>query len=390
MVLRVSPSSFSFDDDGRLRAPEGREQAEDHARLALAAQVLAYTSLPVAFPTETVYGLGANALNREAVANVFRAKGRPSDNPLIVHTSSLDMTRTLVAGGKLPDVYASLIDQHWPGPLTLLLPRAQLVPDAVTAGHPSVAVRMPSHPVARALIALSGVPVAAPSANTSTRPSPTRASHVHDDLRDRILLLVDGGSCDGGIESTVVDALRTPPAILRPGGVTAEMIRKVPGFQDAVVWKKKGEDPDGRVPPSSGEEDEADLEAMAPVTPGMKYKHYAPKVPVVFLLSSPSTYTSTVSSACSEVSQVIGILRTETLPAFSFLSLPLTSPPVYLHQVSLGTTHAQVGSNLFHALRECESVPGLFVVFVEGVAEVDEGLAVMNRVRKAAGDTVYV
>ncbi|KAI8819064.1 DHBP synthase RibB-like alpha/beta domain-containing protein [Chytriomyces cf. hyalinus JEL632] len=395
VVLTVSPASFHFDRDGNLIPAANMDEQRDHLAARLAADLIAQTHFPVAFPTETVYGLGANAFHSEAVKNVFAAKGRPSDNPLIVHTSDIAMTASLTANSSVPAIYNPIIDQHWPGPLTLLLPKSASIPHTVTAGHESVAVRMPSHPVARAIIFLSKKPIAAPSANTSTRPSPTRAEHVAQDLAGRILLLIDGGPCEGGIESTVLDGLRIPPAILRPGGVTVEMVRAVDGFQNTVVWKKNADDSN-------------DPDVSAPVTPGMKYKHYAPKVPVVLFEKSSSSSQSTLASRKRDAMEariqtylpsssasaslpssprVVGILRTETQSDFEFASI---FPSLKVVQQSLGSSYAQVGSNLFSALRDFEAIEGCFVVFVEGVEEVDEGLAVMNRVRKAAADIVYV
>ncbi|KAJ3024681.1 UNVERIFIED_CONTAM: hypothetical protein HDU68_007884 [Siphonaria sp. JEL0065] len=436
LVVTVSPASFQFSGvDGRLVAPSSDQERRDHAAVVLAAQVLAQTSHVVAFPTETVYGLGANATNSNSVANVFKAKGRPSDNPLIVHISSLQMARDhlLPPNVDIPKQYLPVLEQHWPGPLTILLPKGPKVPHVVTAGHESVAVRMPSHPVARALIALSNCPIAAPSANTSTRPSPTLASHVQQDLNQRILLILDGGPCEGGIESTVLDALRSPPCILRPGGVTVEMISRINGFENAVVFKK-------------GSSAVSDKELIAPVTPGMKYKHYAPRIPVVLFETPPSSAALPPSSVApiseerqsslekameqrilqvlNDVSNqqkselpcprelTIGILRTQTQTPLAFSGLqqllasksssttssassatatPSSIPPrIHIHQESLGTTLAQVGANLFRALRELEAMEGCCIVFIEGVEEVDEGLAVMNRVRKAAGETILL
>lgn len=229
---------------------------------------------PVAIPTETVYGLAANALSASAVTAVFAAKGRPSDNPLIVHVSDLNMlaqlypqqqqqehgttqptsngsssstakvgSQTPPSGSSssssslsfIPQQYHRLIAAFWPGPLTLLLPASPLIPAAVTAGLPTVAVRMPAHPVARALIAAAGVPLAAPSANTSGRPSPTTAQHVMQDLAGRIPAVVDGGACECGVESTVLDGLRNPPVVLRPGGVTPELLGRCPDMHGIQV-----------------------------------------------------------------------------------------------------------------------------------------------------------
>ncbi|KAL6764481.1 DHBP synthase RibB-like alpha/beta domain-containing protein [Haematococcus lacustris] len=234
-----------------------------------AAAALLLADQVVALPTETVYGLAANALSVAAVARIYTAKQRPADNPLIVHGADMGMLRALYPPGwKLPSSYQAAVQAHWPGPLTILLPRSPQVPDIVTCGQPTMAVRMPSHPVARALIALAGVPLAAPSANSSGRPSPTTAAHVMEDLAGRIPLVLDGGPCSLGLESTVLDALRHPPVVLRPGGVTAEQLRRLPGLQGLLVYSKDLRD--------------AALE-QAPTTPGMKYRHYSPTAQVTLL-----------------------------------------------------------------------------------------------------------
>ena len=197
----------------------------DEASLALASRLLAEGQL-VAFPTETVYGLGANALNAQAVPGIFAAKGRPADNPLIVHIWDRSQLSGLC---HVPEAALPLMDAFWPGPLTLIMPRKPAVPDAVTAGLDTVAVRMPSHPVAAALLKTCNLPIAAPSANRSGKPSPTTARHVLEDMDGRIPLIIDGGSCDVGLESTVVDVCHGRPCILRPGGVTRDMLEAVVG-----------------------------------------------------------------------------------------------------------------------------------------------------------------
>ena len=218
----------------------------------------------VAIPTETVYGLAANALDGSAVKRIFEAKGRPQDNPLIVHIASLDTLPKLVAS--VPDEALALADQFWPGPLTIILPKASCIPDEVSAGLETVAVRFPSHPVARAIIEASGLPLAAPSANTSGRPSPTKAEHVLHDLRGKIEAVVDGGDCGVGLESTVVSLAGNRPRLLRPGGVTHEQLEETLGpveIDPAVTHA---------------------VQKNAVVSsPGMKYKHYSPKARVVIL-----------------------------------------------------------------------------------------------------------
>ena len=190
---------------------------------SLASEILKNGGL-VAFPTETVYGLGANALDRNAVLSIFAAKGRPADNPLIVHIHSRDQLEPLC---RIPDNAFPLMDAFWPGPLTILCHKKPAIPDEVTAGLPTVAVRMPSHPVARTMLQVCNLPVAAPSANSSGRPSPTTAAHVLEDMDGKIPLIIDGGMCDVGVESTVLDLCHGDPVVLRPGGVTREMISDV-------------------------------------------------------------------------------------------------------------------------------------------------------------------
>ncbi|KAK0655688.1 telomere recombination-domain-containing protein [Cercophora newfieldiana] len=244
--------------------------------LRTAATHLRTTSTPVAFPTETVYGLGADATRSSTVRGIYAAKGRPSDNPLIVHISDLSMLRRLLPSSPsspnsntdpIPAIYHPLIARFWPGPLTILLPLPDPSPLApeVTASLPTFGVRMPASALARTLISLTGAPLAAPSANASTRPSPTTASHVYDDLSGRIELVIDGGSCAVGVESTVVDGLCSPPAVLRPGGVSIEEIRGCEGWEGV----------------ERGYVDAAQEGREAPRAPGMKYKHYSPRARVV-------------------------------------------------------------------------------------------------------------
>ncbi|MFO0801188.1 MAG: L-threonylcarbamoyladenylate synthase [Gemmataceae bacterium] len=236
----------------------------DPALIECAAAVIRDGGL-VAFPTETVYGLGANALDAAAVGRIFAAKGRPTTNPVIVHVAEVDARQNVVA--EWPATAGALAARFWPGPLTLVLPRGPAVPDVVTAGGPTVAVRCPAHPVARALIRAAGVPIAAPSANRSTELSPTRAEHVAKGLAGRIDLILDGGACSGGIESTVVDVTDERVRILRPGLITAPML-------EAIV---------GRI--ESQPEPETSSVARSP---GLMAKHYSPRTPVV-LVAAGST-----------------------------------------------------------------------------------------------------
>lgn len=226
----------------------------DYEKLNEPAKALSQGEL-VAFPTETVYGLGANALDDKAVGSIFEAKGRPQDNPLIVHIADKEKIYELVRD--LPETAHKILDNLTPGPITIVLEKSDIVPDRVTAGGHTVAVRIPESEIARELIRRSGVPVAAPSANTSGKPSPTKAEHVYEDLADKVSYIIDGGSCRVGIESTVIDLTVTPPQILRPGGVTHEKLSELLG---KVVGYKSGTSDD-----------------QAPKSPGMKYRHYAPK-----------------------------------------------------------------------------------------------------------------
>ena len=235
-------------------------------QLDQAAEVLRSGGL-VAFPTETVYGLGANALDEEAVKSIYRAKGRPSDNPLIVHIADTAAVKDLT--DSIPGTAQALMDAFWPGPLTLVMPRSSLVPDIVTAGLDTVAVRMPSHPIASALIKKAGVPVAAPSANSSGRPSPTLARHVIEDMMGKIDVIIDGGNAEVGVESTVLDITVDPPVILRPGGVTLEQLRHVLG--NVISDQTPGI---------------SDM-AGTPKSPGMKYRHYSPKATMLLIQGDP-------------------------------------------------------------------------------------------------------
>lgn len=255
---------------------------------------------PVAFPTETVYGLGADATHSDAVKGIYKAKGRPSDNPLIIHVCDLNMLRETICPGYLervrqglslsdpiPDIYQKLIKRFWPGPLTIILPNpddSKLAPE-VTAGLSTFGARMPDSPLALSLICLTGHPLAAPSANASTRPSPTTAYHVLQDLNGKIELIINGGAgaCTVGVESTVVDGLCYPPVILRPGGVSIDAIREVTGWEDVQIAYQDSK--------------EVMCGLNAPRAPGMKYKHYSPKAKVVLYESiSPYTNNATTSS----------------------------------------------------------------------------------------------
>ncbi|KAH9938313.1 DHBP synthase RibB-like alpha/beta domain-containing protein [Fomitopsis serialis] len=390
-VLRCDPSSISFDATGTpvISSQATAEALQRAARLVKDKQT-------VAFPTETVYGLGADALDAEASSRIYAAKGRPPDNPLIAHVSSREMLqRLLPVSYTIPPIYEVLIRHLWPGPLTLLFPtNPDVVPSLITANQPTVAIRMPSHPVARALIALADTAVAAPSANSSGRPSPTRAEHVLKDMNGKIALILDGGSCDVGLESTVVDGLHEDGdlRVLRPGGVTVE------GIENAL----RAEMQDGATIPRVlvHRRDFRD-EAMeqAPTTPGMKYRHYSPTVPVVLLKTSAppsSTQTQSVEAFLDSILKErtsserprIGLM----VPSDSSLLARMTAfdgvewVPHLLGRLSEPGVSAQ---RLFDGLLTLDNA-GVDLIVVEGIKEQREGLAFMNRVNKAAGQTVWI
>ncbi|NLF27119.1 MAG: threonylcarbamoyl-AMP synthase [Clostridiales bacterium] len=307
----------------------------------------------VGFPTETVYGLGADGLNPAAVEKIFEAKGRPGDNPLILHIAEVPELLPLIAGE--PGAAArKLMDAHWPGPLTLIFPKSALVPDRATAGLPTVAVRMPSHPVARRLIRLAGVPVAAPSANRSGRPSPTTAADVLEDMDGRIPLILDGGPCEVGLESTVVDLVGPVPRVLRPGFVTAAQIRAAAGASEL--------DPAVLAPLPEGER---------PRSPGMKYRHYAPAGEVTAFRGP---------GAVGEI-----IRRYDGADAALILALEGNVPRYGNRRVlSLGKDESAMAAALFRALREADRL-GAEQILCECVEPEGVGLAVMNRLLRAAG-----
>ncbi|ORX98141.1 translation factor [Basidiobolus meristosporus CBS 931.73] len=322
----------------------------------------------VGIPTETVYGLGGNALSEKAVSKIFEAKNRPPDNPLIVHVSSLSMLKSILPNNDIPKLYLPLLNAFWPGPLTLLFPKSELIPDIVTCGQPTVAIRFPKHPITQALIEKFGKPVAAPSANTSGKPSPTLAEHVCRDLSGKIPLVLDGGACNVGVESTVLNGLTVPPVILRPGGITYEQIRAVPGFEDVRVYQRDFSD--------------KEMEKKPP-TPGMKYRHYAPDAPVI-LVECDEGVEDTLQKIASEIqnaSAKVGVLRTSSFP------LKHRGLPVVEYSLGDGNHPDQVARELFKGLRILDG-SGVKFIIVEGIKEDHEGLAVMNRLRKAADKIV--
>jgi L-threonylcarbamoyladenylate synthase len=313
----------------------------------------------VAFPTETVYGLGADATNAEAVLSIFKAKGRPADNPLIVHIYDIAQMDRLCA---VPDEAIPLMEAFWPGPLTMLFNKYPLIPDEVTAGLSTVAVRMPSHPVAAALLRACGLPVAAPSANSSGKPSPTLASHVMEDMHGKIPLILDGGPCEVGVESTVLDLCHGTPTILRPGGITREMLESVLHAPVALAG-------------SILRPLKADEKALSP---GMRYKHYAPKATVT-LVEGPDEKV---------ISRLRLLWQQETSSGKKACVLCFSEHMELLqdcspHDIGSRNRMEDIAHRLFQTLRQLDE-EGMESVFSEVVPPEGIGLAVMNRLGRAA------
>ncbi len=310
----------------------------------------------VAFPTETVYGLGADALNADAVRSIFAAKNRPADNPLIVHIWDKAQLDDLC---EPTETALRLMERFWPGPLTVLCRKKGAVPEVVTAGLGTVGMRMPSHPVARAMLREANVPVAAPSANLSTRPSPTTTAHVLEDMKGRIPLILDGGACDFGVESTVLDASGPVPVILRPGAVTREMVAELAGACEVADSVMR--------PLAEGE--------SAP-SPGMKHRHYAPKGRLTIYRGSAGAVERAIARAYDEAAA--GGLRPVILaPA------PHLIRYADRNTMSLGETLLDAAHNLFACLRDADD-DGYDRLLAEAVSESSVGLAVMNRMARAA------
>lgn len=316
-----------------------------------AAQIIKDGGL-VAMPTETVYGLAANALDGNAVAKIFKAKGRPMDNPLIVHISKFDDIYKLVS--EVPETAKKLAAAYWPGPMTIILPKSDIIPDEVSAGLPTVAIRMPSHPIARALIEKSGCPLAAPSANSSGLPSPTKAQHVLDDMNGKIEAVIDAGDCSVGIESTVVTLATDVPRLLRPGGITYEQLEEILGnviIDDAVLSQLK----DGERPSS----------------PGMKYKHYSPRAEVYIVNGSLESFKYQIDSDLRDGDMALCFSGEET-------DIPITCLPFGRKDNSIEQAHL-----LFGDLRKFDDI-GAKRIFVRSPSTNGVGLGVYNRLLRAA------
>jgi len=336
---------------------------ENDPQLETAARILREGGT-VIFPTETVYGLGANGLSAEAAGRIYAAKGRPSDNPLILHIA--DWRQISQVAAVVPPVAEALARHFWPGPLTLILQKRPEVPAAVTGGLDTVAVRLPAHPVARRLIALAGVPVAAPSANLSGKPSPTRAAHVVADMDGRVDCILCGEASHDGVESTVLDLTVTPPVVLRPGGVTLEALQAV--LPEVVMDLAL----------------EAHQAALTPKAPGMKYAHYAPEAPLTLFTGAGEAALSGLTAAV-RASQASGLsvavmAQEEHRSRFEALGAAFVT-------LGAGDRPEEAARLLFQALRQCNELE-VAQIFALGIPERGIGRAVMNRLRKAAGGNV--
>ena len=454
-TFKFSGSSQSFLGDWNIELDPKSQQANN---LVEAADHLRRTSVPVAFPTETVYGLGADATRSAAVLGIYKAKQRPADNPLIVHICSLAQLRSLLKhdlsstdtnsslgareNDPIPRIYRIPIQRFWPGPLTILLPvppNSTLAPE-VTAGLPTFGARMPSSELALALIKTADLPLAAPSANASTKPSPTTAQHVKHDLDGRIELILDGGPCHVGVESTVIDGLSDPPSILRPGGVSIDQLRECEGWEKVTVGYINKAQGNGNGKGEGTGPDEG------PRAPGMKYKHYSPKAKVILVEAGmnldDAAQTQIIQNATS-----IGIIRTSSwkpgqlfgtravngmngthhndrsnkrlsppqslieaeplssskaetqisaaaaTAQHSQIQIQIQSPTsiskriINIWDIGLGCKTADIARGLFSSLRELD-LKNVDVIVVEGIRESESGgetgAAIMNRLRKAA------
>jgi L-threonylcarbamoyladenylate synthase len=303
----------------------------------------------VAFPTETVYGLGANAFDKKAIKQIFLVKGRPQDNPLIVHIS--DISQIDQISEKIPENAKKLITKYWPGPLTIVLKKTKIVPDIVTAGFDSVAIRMPKNKIALELIKESKVPIVAPSANISGKPSPTNAKHVKEDLFEKIECIIDGGSCNIGLESTVIDFTSKTPIILRPGYITKENIEKIIGKVELFVSKKN----------------------KTPRSPGMKYKHYSPNAFVIMV-----DYKKNFKK---ELDKILKKENHKKIGVISFnLDLSYKSKNIIIK--NLKSDSKKFAKKLFFYFRFFDQKK-VDLIIVQGIKEKKLGLAVMNRLKKA-------
>lgn len=331
---------------------------EDEEKIKEAAEFIK-SGGTVVFPTETVYGLGADALNAEAVEKIFKAKGRPQDNPLIIHVSSKNIESY---AEEISPIANDLINKFWPGPLTIILRKKGIIPDVTSANLKSIGIRMPDNEIARKLIELSNTAIAAPSANISGKPSPTDFQRCIEDLDGKVDFILGGAQSDIGVESTIVDCTVIPPIVLRPGGITLEMLREVdPSIEiDKAIMKKPNEN-------------------LKPKAPGMKYKHYAPDAKVTIISGERKKTIEKIKEMVHyniEKGKKVCILTVEE------------NAQEYIEGTSIVLGSIQnlstVAKNLFEALRKCDDL-GADLIFAEGYKEEGVGVAIMNRLNKAAG-----
>ena len=311
----------------------------------------------VAFPTETVYGLGGDGLNSEAASKIYKAKGRRSDNPLILHINDQKMLHKIV--NDVNSMAKKIMTAFCPGPITLILPKSDIVPSSVTGGLNTVAVRMPDNDIARELIRLSNTPIAAPSANISGRPSPTTAQAVYNDLHDRIDMILDGGACHFGVESTIVDCTEDVPIILRPGAITKEMLEElfpVVKIDRAIVGDN-----------------------VVPKAPGMKYKHYAPKANMILFEGSSAKMVEAIASKMADYEKEgkkVGLVVSYEVAE----KLQHENTAIYGNQEDLLT----IASEIYECLRFFDD-KDVDIILAEGTTDKGIGLAIMNRLHKASG-----
>lgn len=344
--------------DSRLIKPNLIKQLKNTQALIKGGQFLRQGEV-VAFPTETVYGLGADATDSKAVNRIFEAKGRPQDNPLIVHVSKIKQVQEIISGGMTATV-RKLIKAFWPGPLTLIFPVSDRIPRITTAGLDTVAVRMPQHPVALALIECARVPLAAPSANSSGYPSPTLAQHVYHDLKGKIPLIIDGGQCQIGLESTVIDVRDIKPVILRPGGVTREELEVVLGsvIENRIAVDKR----------------------ETPSAPGMKYRHYSPVTPLQLIeRNDPGKIEQIVKKTGKKIALVV---TDETAGGLKDIRRDTI--------IKMGSRKnpEEIAQQIFSILRKLDQ-EDYDLILVEKLEPQGLAEAIMNRLHKAATNSIY-
>ncbi|MBE6071216.1 MAG: threonylcarbamoyl-AMP synthase [Clostridium butyricum] len=332
--------------------------SDDEKEITEAAEIIKKGGT-VVFPTETVYGLGADGLNSEAVKKIFEAKGRPQDNPLIIHISSKNLD---LYAEEVPEIANKLAEKFWPGPLTIILRKKSIVPNETSANLDSIGIRMPNNEIALKLIELSQTTIAAPSANISGRPSPTDFQRCIEDLDGKVDCILGGSQSDIGVESTIVDCTVNPPLILRPGGITLEMLREL--------------DPNINIDPAIMKKPEANLK---PKAPGMKYRHYAPKAKVTIISGSQKNVIEKIKEMVHyniENDKNVCILTVDENEKKYDEGI----------KISLGSLNdlSTIARNLFEALRKCDDI-GADIVLAESFEEKGVGIAIMNRLNKAAG-----